>query len=227
MVTPPSSSGGCSSRARPHGVAIGSDGSSAYVEEVRRPRQAARVLEFEGGAGEREPATPSASLPHPHGEPGEHRGRREVAGGVIEGLHGKRRRHLGRDRPHSGLGDAARHLHEAVEAAPTRPRAGVPVGVERDVDESGPGVSAHLLAEPEVLERVGAVAVHDDVAAAQQLDEPAQAVRVARVEARRPLAERHVGNERGFLPVGRVDAQHVGAEAGQQAESPPVRRARE
>ena len=144
-------------------------------------------------------------------------GREEVAGRVIERLRGERERALAALRLHARRRDAAAHLHEAVEAAPRVPRTGPPVGVEAHVDETGPQRPSR------VRRRAPSARARRTGIRARARRRRATAARAARdhggcrVEARAALAERDLRDDAGLVPVGRIDAQHVGAEAGQEA----------
>ena len=88
--------------------------------------------------GERHPCGNGFPVPKPFHERANGGGRHEVAGRVVQRLHGKRNRAIGAAPFHAGRGDAGRHLHKTVEPAPSSPWAGPAVGVEADLDQSRP-----------------------------------------------------------------------------------------
>ena len=59
--------------------------------------------------------------------------------------------------------------------------------------------------------------MNHNVALAEQIEEPRAGLRFAQIETRGPLAEHHFRDDAGLVPIGRVDAQHIGAIAGQKA----------
>ena len=81
----------------------------------------------------------------------------------------------------------------------------------------GRDAAPHVVAEPEPLERIRA----GSRAPARRPRRAAPAAlapgRVARVEPGGALADRHLRHDSGLVPAGRIDAQHVGAEPGEQA----------
>ena len=152
-----------------------------------------------------------------HGEPAQGRGGEEVAGGVVEGLHGKRGRLVGAGPLHSPLRYPAAHLHEAVEPAAGGPGAGEAVGIERYVDEPRTQPPAGVGVEPERIEGAVAVAVDQHIRLPDELTEAGAAGVGARIEAGGALAEGHVGHQRLLLPAGRIDAKHIGSEGGEES----------
>ena len=110
------------------------------------------------------------------------------------------------------------HLDQAVEAPPTGPRSLPAVGVEAGRDQARVDRRQLVGAEAEALHRTGAQSVHDDVGVAQQGDDGAPAVGAGQVEGGTALADGGVGQQRGdVVEAGRIDAQHVGAERGEDA----------
>ncbi|GMA96123.1 hypothetical protein GCM10025881_29470 [Pseudolysinimonas kribbensis] len=84
------------------------------------------------------------------------------------------------------------------------------------VDQARTQPPSLLRTEPEPLESIGTVAVHEHVGTREQLAQPREAVVGAQVEPREPLAESDLELGAGLRPVRRIDAQHLGTEAGQQ-----------
>ena len=168
-----------------------------------------------GGQGRAPPAAPPIAAPP--GQPGERAGGQQVAGGMVEGLNGQRRRSVARGCDHAGMGDARAHLHEAVESAPAGPRPGPPVGIEADVDQAGPGSPTGGEAEPQPLQGTRTVAVDQYVGGVQEPEEPLTSAVGGQVQEGAALPDRHLGDDSGLVPPRRVDAQDLGPPSGQQA----------
>ena len=135
---------------------------------------------------------------------------------MVQRLHRQRRR-LVRVLPAlPGLGDAAAHLHQAVEATAVLPRAAPAVGVEADVDQPRRQLPPALGAEAEVFQRVGTVAVHEDVGVLQQVFKHHAICRLLQIQPRAAFAKGHVRDNARFVPGRRIDAQHIGAETGKE-----------
>ena len=74
-----------------------------------------------------------------------------------------------------------------------------------------------VVVEPEALERVGAISMHDHVGLRDQQAELAHAARIVKARPRRTLTKGHLWRDGRLVPVRRVDAQHVGTEPGEKA----------
>src|SRR5262249_53423848 len=134
------------------------------------------------------------------------RGRGEVAGRVVERLDRQWHRLLAAAQAHPGIGNTGAHLHQAVEAATPRPWSRPAIGTQTEVDQARRQRPARCRAVAEAVERVGTVAVQDDVGFGEQRLERGASTRVLEVEPRAALAERHLGNDTGLVPAGRIDA---------------------
>ena len=138
---------------RPSGVSISSSRSAMSAcagSAPSKPRsQSAQTLPASARSA---PATraratsrPRAPCAQRHHRPERH----QVAGGVVERLRGQLLGTVDAGRLGLRVVEAARRLHQRVEAAPSGPRARVAVGRERHGDDAGP----HLRAAPRARSR--------------------------------------------------------------------------
>src|SRR6266568_911974 len=137
-------------------------------------------------------------------------GRAQVAGAVVEEL----ARHRARA-PVIGLRhrDAARRLDDAVEAAPAAPRPPAAPRREAHHHQAGLSLRQDLRAQPEPVQGVRAVPVHQDVGAGEQFVQPGGALGGTEVEQRAALADEPVVDMlRQLGPVWRVEPEHLRAE---------------
>lgn len=69
---------------------------------------------------------------------------------------------------HAGVGDAAAHLHQAVEAPAIAPRAAPAVGVEADVDQAGGELLQCARVVTQLLQCIGPITVKQNVGILEQ-----------------------------------------------------------
>ncbi len=124
-----------------------------------------------GGSCQRQPRTKTARVVQSGDQPTYRNRRKQIAGRVVERLNWKR------DWGVRALPFLARscnpgaELDKTVEAAPLPPRATVTIGVERNVDQAWPDFLAPIGVKTKPFERVGAVAVDENVRSLEQADE--------------------------------------------------------
>ncbi len=170
-----------------------------------------------GGAGEGETRRRAPPGREALRQAVQHGGGHQHAGGVVEGLDRQRHRLVGAGAGHPGLGEAAAHLDQAVEAAPLPPRAGPAIGVEADIDQARPQAGAGRGVEPEPGQRVRPVAVDQHVRSREQVLEARPSARLLQVEPGAGLAEGRLRHDAGLVPGWRVEAQDRRAEPGEDA----------
>jgi hypothetical protein len=107
---------------------------------------------------------------------------------MVQGLHRQRHRPLALTPAHALASDPAAHLHQAVEAATMLPRAAPAIGIEADIDQPGVEPAPLFGAIAEALQRVGAVAVQEDIGTCQQAFEHGAVLCSMQVQARAALA---------------------------------------
>ena len=136
---------------------------------------------------------------------------------MIERLHRQGHRLLTALPVAPGRGDTAGHLHQAVVAPTERPGTAPAIGAERNIDHPGIQRATCSDAVAQSLQRIGAIAVDQDVCRGQQRLESLAIGGAPEVQSRAALAQGHLGCLGRFVPVGRIDPQHLGAQPGQQA----------
>lgn len=114
------------------------------------------------------------------------------------------------------IGDAAAHLHQTVEAAPRGPWSGPAIRAQADIDQAGPEGTPKIEPITEAIERAWAVAMHDHIAVRQQRFEPGAISGLPQIKTGAILTERDLRHHAGFIPIGRIDPQHAGTEAGEK-----------
>lgn len=154
---------------------------------------------------------------HPTGQAPDRGGGHEIAGGVVERLHRQRLRAVGAEAAHAFGSDAGAHLDQTVEPTPAAPRTGPAIGIQRDIHQARREPPPRLGIQPEPRKRAWPIAVNENVGLGDEVGESLAILGKAQVEPGATLAQRHVGDDRRFVPPGRVDAQHVGAEPGEEA----------
>ncbi|MCL6645122.1 MAG: hypothetical protein K6U88_09150 [Dehalococcoidia bacterium] len=106
-------------------------------------------------------------------------------------------------------GEAAHLLDNRAEADVAALGAGLPVAGHGDEDDVGPGLAEDIVAEPEVIEDVGAVVLDDDVAVRDEAEEGFAAERVSEVEGKGLLVAvvvvEVVGGVPGLVDTGQGD----------------------
>ena len=148
-------------------------------------------------------------------------GRAQVAGAVVEQLARQRAGPLAVRRFRHR--DPGRRLHDAVEPPPAAPGTAAAPRRQADHHQAGMPFGQRPRSQPEPLERVRPVPVHQDVGGGEQLVQPGVPAGRAEVEQRAALARQPVVGVQGQLrPVRCVDAEHVRAE---RAEVPGGHRA--
>lgn len=144
-------------------------------------------------------------------------GSNQVAGRVVERLNGQGYG-LFLATPHApSFGNAAAHLHQAVEAASFAPWAGPAIGIQADVHQPRCDGAAHVGTETQAFQGIGPIAVDQNVGAGEQRLETLATCRLAQVQPRALLAQGDFRHHAGLIPVRRVDAQYLGTEAGEQS----------
>ena len=112
-----------------------------------------------------------------------------------------------------GHRDAGRRLHDAVEPPPAAPRPSAAPRRQAHHDQAGMPLRQGLRVQPELVQRVRPVSVHQDVGAGEQVVQPSAAAGGAEVEQCAALAEQPVvGVQRQLRPVRRIQPEHVRAE---------------
>ncbi len=175
---------------RPNGVSISSSRSAMSADlgsgQAKPFCEASEPCKPMAGLRQGDAHVPRPALARLAGQRHHRPERHQVARGVIERLGGQL---LGPWKGSGGLGlgvvEAARGLHQRVEAAPRCPGPGVAVGRQRDGDDAGLDLGAGLGREAELGEPAGAVALHEDVRLAQQRGQPLALLVGAQVERRR------------------------------------------
>ena len=128
---------------------------------------------------------------------------------MIQRLQRQRHRFIRLLPGHARLGNAAAHLHQAVETATIAPRPAPAVGVEADVDQPGGEVLPFASGVTQLLQCIGTVTVEQHVSVLEQRFEYLPAFRAFQVEAGAALAQSHFRYHAGFVPGGRVNAQYI------------------
>src|SRR3546814_13991839 len=82
------------------------------------------------------------------------------------------------------MGNAATHLHKAVEAAALRPGPRPSIGVKADIHQARADMLPYFLSEAQSLQGIWTIAVHQDIGLRQQGFEPAAIRRQRQVEPR-------------------------------------------
>ena len=101
---------------------------------------------------------------------GHHRAERhQVAARVVERLRRQFLRPFDASGCALGVVEAGRGLHQRVETAPPRPWAGMAIGRQRDIDDTGSKFSPPLPARSRALRSPGAITLHEDVGLRQQI----------------------------------------------------------
>ena len=178
----------------------------------------AEIADPMAGLGERNAHVPAAAFADAPGKRRHSPERHEIAGGMVEHLHGQRVRLVAAGRLRLGMIEAARGLHQGIEAAPAAPGALVAVSRERDIDDAGPDLRGVFRTEAELGEAARPVALDEHVGAAQQGGERVAPGRIAQIDVRRQFSSAGVDDE--LLDRGQVrggDEQHLGAMGGERA----------
>lgn len=98
----------------------------------------------------------------------QHCRRQHIAGGVIQRLH-LQRCWFGAAAPrHSLMRNAATHLHQAVEPTAVAPRAAPTLGIQADIHQARCELLTGGGIQSELLQRVGAIAVHQHIRLTEQ-----------------------------------------------------------
>ncbi|MDR8956676.1 hypothetical protein FEP76_05197 [Burkholderia multivorans] len=120
----------------------------------------------------------------------------QVSGRMIERLAGQMARRVRVRGLLLAPRDAARRLHETVEAAPCGPRARMPVRRHRYADDAGTRRRQRLRSEAACGERTRTICLQEDVGVAHERAQRVDARRLAQIEPRGALAATVVDHER-------------------------------
>src|SRR5262249_12048629 len=117
---------------------------------------------------------------------------------------------------HSRIRDACAHLYKAVESAASCPRPSPAVRTKTNVDQPRVKLLTRTLAEPEPLQHAGSVAMNQNVGGSQEVGKTGAIAGVVQIKTRAPFADCYLGDDTGFVPGRRVDAQDVCAKCCQK-----------
>ena len=183
-----------------------------------RPSGVGMLVNSAGGRRQREVGRGDGPVGHAVGERAAHRCGDEVAGGVVEGLARQRLRTGRAGHPLALGGDAAAHLHQAVEATPAGPRP-VPAVARRGGRSTRDGLSAasRPSSKPRRPSASGRSPPTSTSASATRAAKRSRRRRARSSAAQRLPAVVSGSSAPTSCEAGRVDAQHVGAVGGQEA----------
>ena len=127
---------------------------------------------------------------------------------------------VGRSRPSRRMPASAMPLlicTRLSKPAALAPRTAPPVRIQAHVDESRSNRPASRGVQAQPRQRIRPIAVDQHVGLRQQLAQRSSCRRLAQIEPRAALAQRDLRHHTRLVPAGRIDAQHVGAKAGEEA----------
>lgn len=164
-----------------------------------------------GDPGQGQPCRPDMATGRLLAQGVQHGRSHQVTGRMVQRLNRQRLRPVRARHPHAVFGNAAAHLDETVKAAPIDAGSGPAIGIERNIDQSRVEPAQLFRIITQTGEGIGTISVQQDIGACQKVFEGGTTVPGCQIQHRAAFAKRDLRHDARLLPIGRIDAQHLGA----------------